>query len=70
MLDAEYILQHGVMGVAITFMDKYNPKQFEILGITEKDSPLSTSNGKTDRQYINGKRIYARILIRKIADFI
>ena len=59
MLDAEYILQHGVMRVAITFMDKYNPKQFEILGITEKDSPLSTGNGKTDRSYINGKRIYA-----------
>ena len=47
------------MRVAITFMDKYNPKQFEILGITEKDSPLSTGNGKTDRSYINGKRIYA-----------
>ena len=60
----------GVMGVPITFLDKYNPKQFEILGITEKDSPLSTGNGKTDRPYINGKRIYARILIRKIADFI
>ena len=60
----------GIMGVPITFLDKYNPKQFEIVGITEKDSPLSTGNGKTDRPYINGKRIYARLLIRKIADFI
>lgn len=25
----------GVMGVPITFMDKYNPDQFEILGCTE-----------------------------------
>lgn len=27
----------GVMGVPITFFDKYNPKQFEILGITNRD---------------------------------
>ncbi|MBQ9433177.1 MAG: adenine-specific methyltransferase EcoRI family protein, partial [Synergistaceae bacterium] len=32
----------GVMGVPITFMDKYNPEQFEILGITQRDSPLKT----------------------------
>jgi len=25
----------GVMGVPITFMDKYNPEQFEIIGITK-----------------------------------
>lgn len=25
----------GVMGVPITFLDKYNPEQFEILGITQ-----------------------------------
>ena len=56
---------YGVMGVPITFMDKYNPEQFEILGITEKDSPFSKGSGKTDRPYINGKRIYARILIRR-----
>ena len=28
---------NGVMGVPITFLDKYNPKQFEILGATNKD---------------------------------
>ena len=27
----------GVMGTPITFFDKYNPKQFEILGITDRD---------------------------------
>ena len=32
----------GLMGVPITFMDKYNPNQFEILGITDRDSPLCT----------------------------
>ena len=26
----------GVMGVPITFMDKYNPEQFEILGVSGK----------------------------------
>ena len=36
----------GVMGVPITFMDKYNPEQFEILGIT-------------DRQNTSGLRIIA-----------
>jgi len=27
----------GVMGVPVTFLDKYNPNQFEILGITDRD---------------------------------
>lgn len=49
----------GVMGVPITFMDKYNPDQFEILGI-DKDL---TDNHK--RGIINGKQLYARIFIRR-----
>ena len=32
----------GIMGVPITFMDKYNPAQFEILGLTDRDSPYCT----------------------------
>lgn len=28
---------YGVMGVPITFMDKYNPEQFDIVGITTND---------------------------------
>jgi hypothetical protein len=28
---------YGVMGVPITFMDKYNPEQFEVVGITTND---------------------------------
>ena len=28
----------GVMGVPITFLDKYNPEQFEILGITDREN--------------------------------
>ncbi len=29
---------NGAMGVPITFLDKYNPKQFEILGMTDRDN--------------------------------
>ena len=51
----------GIMGVPITFLDKYNPKQFEILGIDRyiEDNPIP---GK--RFTINNKEVYARILIR------
>lgn len=61
----------GVMGVPITFLDKYNPDQFEILGIDFqiKDGLLDDIikcgwNGKLDRGYVNGKRKYSRILIK------
>lgn len=29
----------GVMGVPITFLDKYSPDQFEVLGITDRNNP-------------------------------
>ena len=52
----------GVMGVPITFLDKYCPDQFEILG--------KADTGKIDEYnlanpIINGKMIYKRILIRR-----
>ena len=51
----------GEMGVPITFLDKHNPEQFEIIGI---DRPLITQlTGKQSRFRINGKEIYARIVI-------
>lgn len=38
----------GVMGVPITFLDKYNPDQFEILGSSEGDyPPTKTYRSKT-----------------------
>ena len=49
----------GVMGVPITFMDKYNPEQFEIVGNEES---LGIPKG---RGYVNGKRLYSRIFIRR-----
>ena len=52
----------GVMGVPITFLDKHNPKQFEIVG-NEYDLKIDKGRG-----YVNGKRMYSRIFIRKIAE--
>ena len=49
---------YGEMGVPITFMDKYNPDQFEIIDTSTNAMPKGAP-------YINGKRIYERILIRK-----
>lgn len=61
----------GIIGVPITFIDKYNPNQFEIVGsdyeIKQGLLPellKSRWKGKIDRGYINGKRLYARILIK------
>ncbi len=52
----------GEMGVPITFLDKHNPQQFEIIGM---DRPLITQlTGKQSRFRIEGKEIYARIVIR------
>ena len=58
----------GVMGVPITFMDKYNPEQFEIIGIsgTRARPIILDGKKKSGRFYIDGRRLYARILIQKI----
>lgn len=61
----------GVMGVPITFLDKYNPDQFEIMGLSASAGYNAEIVGvpllqKGDaRPLINGKNTYARILIRK-----
>jgi cytochrome c-type biogenesis protein CcmE len=61
----------GAMGVPITFLTKYNPYQFEIIGSDYevklgllRDIVKSEWKGKIDRAYLNGKRMYARLLIR------
>ena len=52
----------GPMGVPITFLDKHNPEQFEIIGM---DRPLITElTGRQSRFKIKGKEIFARIVIR------
>ena len=61
----------GVIGVPISFLDKYNPEQFEILGcdydVHQGLLPKLVNvnwNGKIDRGYIDGKRLYSRIIIK------
>lgn len=66
---------YGAMGVPITFMDKYNPEQFEIVGICAGNSRLNKFYGDIaysphpeDRggcAVLNGQRVYSRILIRR-----
>ena len=58
------------MGVPITFLDKYNPAQFEILGLSASAGYSAEIVGipflgdKDARPLINGKNIYARIFIK------
>lgn len=59
----------GVMGVPITFLDKYNPEQFQIVGASESEckgfsNGIWNSNSKIAHPLINGKKVYKRILIR------
>lgn len=60
----------GVMGVPITFLDKYCPTQFEIVGATESEGK-GFSNGLFDETFkitqplVNGNRIYKRLFIKK-----
>ena len=52
----------GLMGVPITFLDKHNPEQFELVGV---------ANHGVDSQYdlfapkLKGKELYTRILIKR-----
>jgi len=57
----------GNMGVPITFLDKYNPKQFEIIDGLNRYSILDGPTPKTQGKYlsqVNGKPIYVRIIIK------
>ena len=70
----------GVMGVPISFLDRHDPDQFEILwqasGNTKTSAPakilkkLGYKKHKDDRGgcgVVDGKRVYSRILIRRKA---
>ena len=49
----------GKMGVPITFLNKHNPEQFEIIGVD------TWFTGKLGRFYVKGSKKYARIVIRR-----
>ena len=74
---------HGAMGVPITFLDKHNPEQFEVMGITDRDnnSGLKTKEytsadvpnpGDLNRRGVikvggEHKPTYVRLLVKRVA---
>ncbi len=59
----------GVMGVPITFLDKYNPEQFELLGIMntgEINKGIRHEGTPHGRPLVKGIEKYLRILIKRI----
>ena len=60
----------GVMGVPISFLDKYNPEQFKILGASDTgaidDKYKLTHFKKHNEPYINGRKVYKRIFIEAL----
>ena len=67
----------GIMGVPITFIDKYCPEQFEILSIACGNSQANyldtilklgydlSVKSRGGNAVLNGKNVYSRLLIRK-----
>jgi len=51
----------GLMGVPISFLNKYNPKQFKILQCSAYSDKNNYGSGAL---YVKGKKRYARILIK------
>lgn len=59
----------GIMGVPISFLDKYSPEQFEVLGATESEgrgfsNGLWDSESRVSQPVMKGDRIYKRLFIR------
>ena len=57
-------IKNPVMGVPITFLDKYCPEQFEIVGQMMTTKVTEFNFGYP---YINGKKKFARLLIKRIS---
>jgi len=70
----------GIMAVPVSFLDKYNPDQFEVLGVTQRNDDPYKIKQYTKAEYKNAndlnargviiidgkpKAMYARVLIRK-----
>lgn len=59
----------GVMGVPVSYLDKHNPDQYQLVGMTAygqvpPDLMLPFQEGH-HRPYLNGDAIFQRVLIRK-----
>ena len=60
----------GAMGVPITFLDKFNPKQFEIIWTTDRGGDGNLDHIKRawtryDAPVVNGKGLYKRIIVKR-----
>ena len=59
---------YGLMGVPITFMDKYIPEQFEIIGCSDNGAVPDVYKlphfKRHNEPYLSGKKLYTRIFIR------
>lgn len=61
----------GVMGVPISFLDKYCPEQFEIVGTSDRGGDgkiehLKLPHARYDAPVVNGNGQYKRIFIRHV----
>ena len=62
----------GAMGVPVTFLTKYNPDQFEIIGMAEDNGRgysggvMIDANGNTHATLQNGRNMYKRLFIRNL----
>lgn len=56
----------GIMGVPVTFLEKYNPEQFEILGDSRYHDGQDFAD---DINFINNKGLYRRILIKRKVNY-
>ena len=57
---------NGLMGVPVTFLNKYCPEQFELVG-HDHDLTGDGGAGISDGQFIcNGKNVYKRVLIKLV----
>ena len=71
-IPSDYIV---VMGVPITFLTKYDPEQFKIIGATESEG-AGFSNGLWDsgsnvaQALIGGNKVYKRIFIKYTDEWI
>ena len=52
----------GAMGVPISFLDKYCPEQFELVGIDRV--LVEAMTGRVSRFRIHGREMYARVIIK------
>lgn len=58
---------NGIMGVPITFLDKWNSNQFEIVGASGCGSTnrMVCTSSKTKRPILKGRTLYLRVFIKR-----